>query len=276
MSRGASTTVDVAVFLVLVSAAAVTVATVPQTRPVDGDAADETAFVVATATATVEYHAGAGRDVPNGSPRTTRVRTAHGSLAGLLADAAFATATVDGRPLTPGGARFERAVRAAVRERLPGDGVEVVATWRPVRGSGVVGRTTVGPSPPPGADVAAATLSVGVPGRAEPSPNGTFRDVAAAVARAVVRGRFPPAAAGGGRREGHLTRLRYRHAAEVLGADADGPLRRGDAAAANRRLARPLTRRFATALRRRYDDPRTAAVTVSPDRVRVTVRRWSA
>lgn len=274
MSRGASTTVDVAVFLVLVSAAAVTVATVPQTRPVDGDAADETAFVVATATATVEYHAGTGRGAQNGSPRTTRVRTAHGSLAGLLADAAFATATVDGRPLTPGGARFERAVRAAVRERLPGDGVEVVATWRPVRGSGVVGRTTVGPSPPPGADVAAATLSVGVPGRAEPSPNGTVRDVAAAVARAVVRGRFPPA--GGGLREGHLARLRYRHAAEVLGADVDGPLRRGDAAAANRRLARPLTRQFATALRRRYDDPRAAAVTVSPGRVRVTVRRWSA
>lgn len=275
MTRGVSTAVDVAVFLLVVSAATLTAATVHPPRHPDGDAADEVALVVATTTATVEYEP--GLPAPGNRTPDARSRTAHGTLAGLLADAAFATATVDDRPLTPAGTAFERAVRAAARDRLPDAGVQVVATWRPVPGAPVVGRTAVGPSPPPDADVAAATLAVGVPAGPVTVENRTVRGVAAAVARAVVRGRFPPDATGGVLRSdtGVRTRRRYRHAARVLGADVDGPLRRRNAAAANRRLAAALTPRVTRGLRRRYDDPRAAARAVSAGRVRVTIRRWS-
>lgn len=278
MSRGVSTAVDATVFLLVVSAATLTVATAPRPPPVDGDTADETAFVVATATAAVEYDAHTWTTDGNAS-RPDHARTAHGTLAGLLADAAFATATVDGQPLAPAGAGFERAVRTAVRERLPREGVQVFATWRPVPGSGVVGRTTVGPSPPPDADVAAATLAVSVPGGDPEFANRTFPGIAAATARAVVRARFPPDATGtalrAGLPDGSRTRFRYRHAAGVLGANLTTPLRRGDVTAANRRLAALLAGRFERALRRRYDDPRAAVRAVAVGRVRVTVRRWS-
>lgn len=278
MTRAVSTAVDVAVFLVLVSAATLTVATVQPADPTPPPRTDAAAFVVGTATATVEYQpatsAGGGNATgPNAS------RVAHGTVAGLLADAAFATATVDERPLTPRGAAFERAVRAATRARLPDEGVQVVATWRPVPGGDVAGRTAVGPSPPPDADVSAATLTVGVPGDRTAPGNGSFRDVAAAVARAVVRARFPPTETAATLRArsnaGATLRRRYHHAATVLGVDVAGPLRRGDVAAANRRLAAALSPRLADDLRRRFDDPEAAARAVAVDRVRVTVRRWS-
>lgn len=142
MSRGVSTVVDATLCLLLVSAAAVTLAGVdaePDPRPPD---AGRVAEALTVTTATVEYRLPAG-PVAEDRPRN---RTANGTLAALLADAARVDRRADGG--------FATSVRAHVARWLrqfPG-GVQVrVAADRrqPL---------VVGGSPPHGAAVDAATL----------------------------------------------------------------------------------------------------------------------
>lgn len=136
MSRAISTVLDASLALLLVSAAAVALVTIPggSQSPPDPDAAAST-VLASTATATYQTADGSHRNV------TGRVST-------LLAQAAIATRDDSNE-------RFVDAVEAAVDDVLArADGrIAVVAT----AGSG---RVRVGERPPPSASVAAVTRDV--------------------------------------------------------------------------------------------------------------------
>jgi autotransporter translocation and assembly factor TamB len=137
VSRAVSTVLDASMAVLLVSAAAVALVTVPggDQRPADPDAAART-VLASTATATYQADAGAGR------------RTVSGRAGTLLAHAAVAERR--GR-----NQRFVRAVEAGVADVLARvDGrVAVTATTGDVR-------VRVGEQPPPSASVAAVSHDV--------------------------------------------------------------------------------------------------------------------
>lgn len=171
MTRAVSSVLDVTVCLLLVSASAVTLTHAP--TPADranrdrGDRADAVLGVVTTSTAWIEYPAdGSG---PN--------RTAHGTLANLVASGTATNATADGDPL-PSMDGYRRTVTSRVRRATARLDVRVqlVARWRP-HGSRVRGRFVVGPSPPRTANVHAAstTLPWMPTGAARAAPAGEVR-----------------------------------------------------------------------------------------------------
>ncbi|MEZ3115234.1 hypothetical protein RYH80_04775 [Halobaculum sp. MBLA0147] len=194
-----SALLDVAVCLLLVSAAVVTVgvardAAAPSEHPSAGHAAPVvdhranlpggTLSVLTTATVTVSHpFAGSGSRGSTDRAGQSRTRrddrpvnsdddgTIHdegrvvreGTPARLLARAAIRAARVDGRRLFPAGGVVVRRVRAAVSPLL-GAFTQVTATWRPYHGSHVEGSVTVGSTPPADAAVRAASTTVPVPG----------------------------------------------------------------------------------------------------------------
>lgn len=133
VTRAVSTVLDASLAVLLVSAAAVALVTIPggDRRPPDPDAAART---VLASTATAEYQ------TANGSERAVS-----GRVGTLLAHAAVA----DGRSEH---SRFASAVEDAVADVLrDADGrIAVVATAED-------GRVRVGEQPPPGASVAAVS-----------------------------------------------------------------------------------------------------------------------
>lgn len=137
MNRAVSTVLDASLAVLLVSAAAVALVTIPggDQRPPDPDAAART-VLASTATATYQDEAG-------------DQRTASGRVGTLLAHAAVAERDGSDR-------RFVRAVEAAVGDVLvrANGRISVVATAG-------THRVRVGERPPPGASVAA--VSHGVP-----------------------------------------------------------------------------------------------------------------
>lgn len=137
MTRAISTVVDVAICLVLVTAAVATLTTAESRTAPGADAAD-VAAVLASTTATVEYVDHADHPI-----------TATGTVAGLLADAA----TVN----EPSNRSFVHAVRTETRHALErfARPVEVVA----VPPGGPPG-IEVGETPPPGIDVHSRMLVV--------------------------------------------------------------------------------------------------------------------
>jgi hypothetical protein len=160
--RAVSTVLDVSFCLLLVTASALTLVGTPladqsRSRPATSpDTADETAETLTTATASVNYSVG------------DRNRTAHDTLAGLLASAALRD------PDSAAVSAFRSAVieRVGLALRYPEVRVQVIAgatgrrrrTDRPTatdppestRGESLV----VGHSPPPTADVHAARVAV--------------------------------------------------------------------------------------------------------------------
>lgn len=134
MSRAISTVVDVSLAILLVSAAAVALVTIPSDEPAPPDA-DAAARTVLVSTATVSYG-------------QADARVATGRVSTLLAHATVAAAR-NARP------RFVAAVEGAVGDVVEdvGGRIELVATV----GDGVV---RVGPRPPPDASVAATTHDV--------------------------------------------------------------------------------------------------------------------
>lgn len=165
-TRAISTVLDVALFLLLVSAAIGLVYAAPRaggpaaggTPDVDPDVAAEATTTLATTTTTVRYApAGAGEDAPQ--------QPARGTVAEHLAAATVANAALEDRPLHQA-PRYEAAVRnatRATRSRIQaGTAVQVRTRWEPLPGSDLRGELVVGPSPPPDADVHAATLAVPV------------------------------------------------------------------------------------------------------------------
>lgn len=296
--RAVSTTFDVALALVLLAAAIVVLSGIPGDPggPPDGDVADETAEVLATSTATIEYTLSPGarktdRQLARFPTREGREfeRTAHGTLARLLGRAATGNVAIDGTEVTHAGDDFERGVADATAPAIGAAEarVQVRAIWRPYPGAPVRGRMVVGNDPRPTADVHAATLTVpsGMgPAReraTEAADRRGFEGVADVVAGATVRGLYPPGelalAMRGEQPVAPLERYRYRNAGWLLGVDLDPDadpsreeIRRG-----NRKLAETLGDRFERDVRERYETPSAAARDVSVGTVEVTVRTWS-
>jgi hypothetical protein len=280
--RAISTTLDVAVFLLLVTAAVGTLA-LPAGDPPDKGAAGPTARALATTTVDVTY-----RLTPADPPRAASGeydRAAHATVLDLLAEAAVESFAVDGvRPT-----RTHDGFRAAVREatlRIAGHrarAVRVEAVWTPYRGSPVAGRIAAGPTPPPGVDVDAAThtVSSGFPRTGErvtaAAENGGFAAVARVIAAATVTGLFDPEATRlalhGDPPVSELVERRYERTASLLGTNVN--VSDADTARANARLRRALADRIEQDLRGRFDTPVAAARAVRIGTVRVRIRTWS-
>lgn len=254
-----STVLDVGVAVVLIGAATLPLVAVPsEERP--PDRADAVVRTLATTTATVEYALGGDRPVCEETAACNR--RDHGTLAELLADATVRSVTVDGRRLSRVGDGYRRAVSEAVADALP-PRTQVVARWEPYPDAHLRGRLTVGPSPPPGTDIASATLAAhsGVPAT----------ERSRAVPSAVVDGLFPPerlaAALDDDGPVATLAAERYRRAARLYEVDLGGSVDAGDAKAANAVLERGVARRVAA-------DSGPTASRIGLDRVQIVVRTW--
>ena len=288
--------IDAVVALLLISAAVGVIVTGGATTPEpEADRADAVTDALAATTAAVNYSLAPGvrslersdrRPAPRLQIGTSQLRrTAHGSLAGLLARAATASSGVavdtaerpERDPLTRTQAGFRRAVRDAVRART-GTGVRVDAVWRPYPDAPVGGRVGVGPEPP-GDDVHAATLTV--PTGVEPIPaeaTGSFETLGRAVAARTVEILVPHDAARitlrGDDPEAALVAHRYARLAAATNTSVAEPLATEDTAAANARLADALAARMTADLRSEYDRPTRAVEAVSVSSVRIVVRTW--
>lgn len=287
MSRATSTVVDVTVFLLLVGAAITVVvngATVEQPRT-ENPAAERTELL-ATSTASVEYALRVPVDPPRISNATaTHQRTAHGTLAELLAEAAMSRVGWKGDRLSRAGAEFERSVTTITRTRLRERGLRtaVRVQWDAYRDAPLTATLEVGDRPPPSADVDAATTTVPSPA---PSVNkraklaasqGGYKAVATVVASAVVQGLFPPRQAqlalDGDYPADRLMSRRYRRMGALTRADQLS-VKSTAAADLNRRLTTALTARFEHDMRSRFRSPEAAADAARTGSVTITVRTW--
>lgn len=286
MSRGVSTVLDAALFLLLVSAAAATLVA-PHGTAATPDA-DPSATVVARATASVEYSLAPGtRGARERFPRVgaSFERHAHSRFAGLLARGAVRNATVGETQLTHASDGYERAVAAAVANATGPRG-RVVAVWCPYDGASIGGRLASGTGPPRDASVASRTLYVdtavaGTRARALAAANRSgYAGVARVLANATVALLFP--------REGMANALaadyptdrlavrRYARAGELFDVNVTRVGENGDAATANARLRRALRVRYERRLTTAFGSPVDAARAVRVGEVRIIVRRWSA
>jgi len=283
--RAVSTTLDVAVFLVLVTAAVGTLAIPPGDPPGTG-AADPTARSLSTVTVDVTYRLTPADPVEGAPPSAEYDRTAHGTPADLLATVAVQSFTVDGTRPTRTHDGFRAAVRNATLgvARSRSEGVRVEAVWRPYPDAPLAGGVVAGPSPPSGVDVDAATRTVqsGLPAArdralARVDDGEGFGTVARIVADAVVAGLFDPNATRlalrGDAPVSDLVARRYRETAALLGTSVN--LSDADTAGANDRLRTALAARLERDMRARFESPRAAARAIRVDRVRVRVRTWS-
>lgn len=299
-TRAISTVVDVTVCLLFVGAAATMVlngAAVEESMA--ENPAAERAALLGTTTASIEYSLVVPGDEPewvaNASARHRR--TAHGTVASLLGDAALSRVTIDGERLSEAGHRFEQEVAAATESRLRGRShrqyrrrdrqqtvrAAVRARWTPYRDAPVSGEFRVGERPPPDADVRAATLTVSsgmanVTGSARTAAETDGYDgVATVVARAVVGGLFPPdrtrLALRGDYPDDRLASARYQNAARLTGARLD--VRSQSTAALNQNLTAALEEQIRRDMAARFDSPTEAADAVETETVRITVRTWS-
>lgn len=270
--RAISTVVDVTVFLLFVSAAVVTLTVAPGPEP-EPVIVDDRAELLASSTADVEYTLW-GSD-----------RSAHGTVATLLAHAAVANATVDGRPVSAAEDDFLEEVSNATRRTLgPPNRTQVLVIWEPYRGAPVRGTVRVGAEPPPGRDVTVGTISV--PGPVDPALEGElrtpdgFHGVASVVARATADALLPAgqAALPSGRVSAAsvVGSSRLATLAEATGVPIDRQLARGNVSAARQRVIAGLTARYKRDMRERFETPREAAEAVSAGTVRITVRRWES
>jgi len=295
--RAVSTTLDVALALVLLSAAMVVLAGIvpPTVGSPDGDAADDVAEVVATTTATVNYTLAPGAKRSDPQLVTFRDesgpqfrRTASGTLAELLAEAAVGDASLLGRSITHTPNDFERGVADATAPVLASakTDVQIRALWRPYPDAPVRGSFVVGRSPPADADVYSATLRV--PSGMRPARDRAidaadergYEGVAEVVAAATIDGLLPTGrlslASRGTYPTPRLIRYRYARFGRLLNTEAapEG----GEAAfeRANERLASSLATIIERDLRHSSSSPGAAARNVSVRSVRITVRTWSA
>ncbi|WP_440008820.1 DUF7284 family protein [Halomicrococcus sp. SG-WS-1] len=279
--RAVSTALDATLCLLLVSAAALTLVHADAPDRAAPDPAESVATTLTTATAQVNY------TLSTADGRRYR-RSAHDTVAGLAAACAAGDVAVADAERARRTGGFERALDRKLRRfDVASDRtrrVQVVARWEPYPDASVAGRCVLGPSPPPDADVHAA--SVTLPSGMAPAENAgrpegwrTYGGVADAVARSVVRGLFPPGRLGVALRNRRTTPLalpRLRRLAALTDADVDGELAAGDAAGVRRELVDALAATVESELRARYASPDRAAASTAVARVEVVVRVWSA
>jgi len=279
VSRGLSTTADVLVFLVLVSAAAATIALPTGSAPsADADAA---ATIVERTTADIDYRLVAPDDDRFPSSVGFERRTS-GRLAALLARSAVRNTTIDGRQLTRVSDAYERQV-AAVVVNATGPRTQVVARWQPFDGSAISGRAVAGPTPPADAVVASQRRTVRAGGepraRAQRAAEESGYAGVAAVAASLTVERLWPAtgmqsALAADYPTDRLAAVRYEAAGRRLGLSIDAPLDARNVTELNARLRAVLQRRYERRLRAQFDSPGAAARAIRPG-IRLVVRRWS-
>ena len=299
--RGISTVVDATVFLLVLGVAVATLVGLPmvgdhgEATVAGPDRADAIAEHLATGTARVNYSlAPAVRAMTAKDPSAAAAdeppfrRSAHGTLASLLADVAVGSITVDDDPLSASGRDYRRAVVTAIERRIERENasVGVTATWEPYRNAAIAGSVHAGDRPPATADVAAATVTVdaAVPASRESAIAAArergYEGVANVVADAVVAGLFPPdrteLALRGEYPVDTLVATRYHHASLAFGGRGGAPDGSTDIVAANEALSSALAESLERDLRTQYATPLAAARNVSTGTVTVTVRTWSA
>jgi hypothetical protein len=268
--RAVSTVLDVAVFLLLVSAAVGTVAYAPAPVEPSHDTS-ETASLLATMTATVEYSV------------SHQQRQHHGTLGSLLGRAAVANATLGGTPLTPMAGEFRAAVQSTVRERLPRPNTtQVTALWRPYPDAPLSGRVSVGAPPPAGVDVSVATVTV--PAVVDATATATaarlsgYHGLSLHTARLVTDALLPATAAAASTGQQNPTAIgsaaRYRAFADGLGIAVSGPLGRGNISVVSHRVTRALAHSLERDMRRQFHSPAAARAALQTGTVTLTVRRW--
>ncbi|AZH24957.1 DUF7284 family protein [Haloplanus aerogenes] len=282
-----STVLDGLLCLLLVSAAVVTVTTATPQDPAGEGRAPDVAATLSTTTAAVNYTLTPRFETTSVDvPRTggSFDRTAHGTLAELLARATVARITADGERLSHARDGFGRAVVRAVRGAIRANHTQITAVWRPYPASSIAGRLVIGSRPPPDRPVHAATVDVpsGFPAR-EQSIRRAARDrgvdgVADAVADGLVAGLFPPTrtriAASSASPSAALVRHRYRRVANRFGAAPPTRLGDGGVDAANDRLEAAVSERVQRDLRETNTSATAAANAVRLGRVRIVVRTW--
>ncbi|WP_254543356.1 DUF7284 family protein [Halomarina pelagica] len=274
-ARGQSTVVDVALALVVVSAA-VGLLTVPSPAPTADGTADETIAALQTTTVTVTTEDGD--------------RTLHGTPAQLLARATLDRVRFDGTAIgrTDSADRrtVERAVARVTRHRAAR--AQVIARWEPYPGASVAGRVAVGGTPPASATVDAAVTTLPAPlplGAVPPTRAAAGYDaLGSAAAESVVAAVAPPSLCRRARFDARArTRLvrRYRRLDRALGGRTVAPpaeagrLASTDLTATRERLRRALAARFADDLRERFASPDRAARSMAAGEVQIVVRTWS-
>ncbi|SDM10669.1 hypothetical protein SAMN04487949_0872 [Halogranum gelatinilyticum] len=304
-----SAALDVGLCLLLVSASAVTLVTVPEaTQPTGETEADAVATLLTTTTATVNYSLSPGArradEAVVAFPTAEGPefdRTARGTPATLLAEAAVGGVAVGGDRLT----HTRDGLRAAVSQRVAAEvergsrtgkagrtetAVQVVTRWQPHRGSQFRGCVTVGSSPPPDAAVHATRVTVpsGLPSARSDAVDAAegaeederFTAVATVVAERVVAGLFPAddlqLALRGDYPVSRFAEYRYRRMGRLFGVDVVGRDGEIHPEAANERLTDAVARAVEYDLRQAYDTPEAAAADVRVDEVTVVVRTWSA
>jgi hypothetical protein len=278
--------------------------------PHDHVEADQTAEVVTGSTVNTSYSLepvlSQARDDPAilaledsedwdvADPKTRRI--VHGTIAGQLADVAVANIRISGEHFTKTATDYERQLDETIQGRLLESDVHanLTAVWSLYDGSDVRGITRVGETPPPNENVSSTTITVpsgfrSLDSRLEGPSAGeslTYRDVARAVAGELVEG-YLPAAASQRALEGTglqriLTLNRYVQFARLAGTEVWDVLDRehlerasADSQSANRTLVRTLAEDvLAEQLRAEFDDPETAARSISLETVAITVRTW--
>lgn len=291
--RATSAVVDAAFFLLLVGAAVATL-TLPVEQPPSAGAAEETADVLATSTATVDYTLAPGvrraRASVGSGPAAAEAdlhRRADGTLASHLAAAAVRNRTLYGVQVTHTTDEYENAVADAVRTVARGREqlASVRAVWEPYPGAPLRGTARVGPRPPATGDVHAAIVTVtsevpeARPRAIRAARGGNYTAVGHAVARRVVAGIFPAPETRSALRSstpsGQLTVHRYDRFGSLMGANVSQEVRADDVRGANAALADALGDRFASDMRSRFASPTAAAEAVRTDAVQITVRTWS-
>lgn len=279
---------DAVCCLLLVSAAAVTVTTVPPAPRPTGEQtrADAVANTLAATTTTVNYTLASDEDgIPDGAS-AAHERTTTGPLATLLARAAVRSVRLHGDPLAHTADDFADAVRSATLAALPVRS-QVVVRWRPYPGAHVGRTLVVGPTPPAAKPVHAAVVRVPseVPAvdrdRARrAAKHGGFDGLGDLLAARFVAGLFPAEqmrfALAGDEPVRGLVRTRYRRTADHYGVVLGGRLGADGVATANRRLAEGISEQVEADLRREFDAPAGVVGESDLGTVHVVVRTWSA
>lgn len=274
--RAISTVVDVTLCLLFVSAATLLLVGAPGEPPPTDRPVDETATQLASTTATVEYTLDTGGESSRDRGWAGE-RSRHGTLAGLLARAAIANATLDGTPLAPESGTYPDAVAAEAAAVVPAN-TAVTATWRPYPRGPIGGTVTVGETPPPGTDTQVATLRVPLTDWGDTPPDDTdgFDDLGAWLARPLVETAVPadrPATT-----RDPFVHDAIDHRATTLADTSDvsttvaAHLNRSEAATVV--VVTSLSDRLAADLASRYETPERATAAMTPGTVWLVVERW--
>jgi len=257
VARGVSTVLDVAVCLLLITAAVATLTVdFPDSTPDSTPDADEVVGVLATSTTAV--HA----DGDN---------VAHRTAFGHLAAAAVTNATVGGDAVSA--SSYPSEVQASVENDID-DRTTVTATWEPYPNASLSGDIAVGEPPPPGAAVGSTTTTVDI--GLEPVTGDGFESLSRSLADAVIAWLFPPSRlrpALVDARTADEAAERYRHTAMVIDASVEEELADANPRALNDKLSSALAPKLEAELRDDFDTPESAAEHVSTE-VEIVVRRW--